>query len=54
MTDSQNYVSQAAEFIKARQQEQKETNEEHRAFRLGMAALAVAGLARGHFVRRGR
>ena len=51
--DSQNQVSQAAEFFRIRQEEQKERFEEHRAFRRGMAAIAVVAGAKAFFGRRG-
>lgn len=54
MADDRNLVSQAAEFLQARQQEQKETNAEHRAFRLALTGVAAAFLAKGYLARRGR
>ena len=51
--DGQHKVSQAAEFFRVRQEEQKERFEEHRAFRLGVAGLSLALGAKAFFGRRG-
>lgn len=51
--DSKDQVSQAAEFFRIRQEEQKERFKEHQNFRRGMAALAVVAGAKAFFGRRG-
>jgi phage host-nuclease inhibitor protein Gam len=51
--DSQDRVSQSAEFFRIRQEEQKERFKEHQAFRRGMAALALVAGAKTFFGRRG-